>query len=161
MNITVIGAFSLAVFAMILLYVRGENFKRKAKQLTSALDAANRETKYLSEIVIELAKEEQQLLHERFAKVQQTGSPRVELMRFTGLLIEAAESVISDSALGHKSVHQAFKYYVGNFTQFAFEDFNHFILQETAKKRQLWTKNSIHHYLNLCKACIDELESVK
>ena len=140
MNITIMGAFAVAVFAMILLYVRGENYKRKAKQLASTLDSANREAKYLSEVVIELAKEEQKLLRERFNRVQRMGSPKVELMRFTGLLIEASETVISDSTVGGRSVQQAFKLYVANYSQFAFEDFNNFILQETAQKRQLWTK---------------------
>ena len=87
------------------------------------------------------------------------GSPKVELLRNTGLLVEAAESVISDSAIGHKSVHQAFKHYIANYTQFAFEDFNNFILQEAAQKRQLWTRNTINSYLDLCKVCIEELES--
>ncbi|WP_372768219.1 hypothetical protein [Pseudoalteromonas sp.] len=159
MSITVMGGYALAIFAMIFLYVRGENYKRKAKRFASTLDGANRETKYLSEIVIELAKEEQHLLHERFIKVQRVGSPKIELLRITGLLVEAAESVISDSALGHKSVQQAFKHYVANFTQFAFEDFNNFILQESTDKRQLWSKNNIHSYLDLCKSCIDDLES--
>lgn len=159
MNITVMGSIALAVFAMIFLYVRGENYKRKAKQLASTLDGANRETKYLSEIVIELAKEEQHLLRERFIKVQRAGSHKVELLRFTGLLVEAAESVISDSALGHKSEQQALKHYIANFTPFAFEDFKNFILQESADKRQLWSKNNINSYLDLCKSCIDDLES--
>lgn len=159
MNITVMGSIALAVFAMIFLYVRGENYKRKAKRLSSTLDGAKRETKYLSEIVIELAKEEQHLLHERFVRVQRAGSPKVELLRFTGLLVEASDSVISDSALGKKSVQQAFKHHIANYTPFAFEDFNNFILQESAQKRQLWTKNNIHSYLDLCKSCIEELES--
>ena len=159
MNITIMGAFAVAVFAMILLYVRGENYKRKAKQLASTLDSANREAKYLSEVVIELAKEEQKLLRERFNRVQRMGSPKVELMRFTGLLIEASETVISDSTVGGRSVQQAFKLYVANYSQFAFEDFNNFILQETAQKRQLWTKNNIQSYLDLCKVCIDDLET--
>ena len=159
MNITIMGAFAVAVFAMILLYVRGENYKRKAKQLASTLDSANREAKYLSEVVIELAKEEQKLLRERFNRVQRMGSPKVELMRFTGLLIEASETVISDSTVGSRSVQQAFKLYVANYSQFAFEDFNNFILQETAQKRQLWTKNNIQSYLDLCKVCIDDLET--
>ena len=159
MNITIMGAFAVAVFAMILLYVRGENYKRKAKQLASTLDGANREAKYLSEVVIELAKEEQLLLRERFNRVQRMGSPKVELMRFTGLLIEASETVISDSTVGGRSVQQAFKLYVANYSQFAFEDFNNFILQETAQKRQLWTKNNIQSYLDLCKVCIDDLET--
>ena len=159
MNITIMGAFAVAVFAMILLYVRGENYKRKAKQLASTLDSANREAKYLSEVVIELAKEEQKLLRERFNRVQRMGSPKVELMRFTGLLIEASETVISDSTVGGRSVQQAFKLYVANYSQFAFEDFNNFILQETAQKRQLWTKNNIQSYLDLCKVCIDDIET--
>ncbi|WP_100914413.1 hypothetical protein [Pseudoalteromonas spongiae] len=158
MNITIMGSIALAVFAMIFLYVRGENFKRQARQLSSSLDGASRETKYLSEIVIELAKEEQKLLRERFIKVQRLGSPKVELLRFSGLLVEASESVISDSALGHKSVQQAFKHYVANYTPVAFEEFNSFILQQDTQIRQLWTKNNIHSYLDLCKACIEDLE---
>lgn len=153
------GIIALAVFAMIFLYVRGENYRRTAKQLASTLEGANRESRYLSEIVVELSKEEQSLLKERFNKVQRQGSAKVDLLRFTGLLIEAADTVISDSALGHKSVDQAFKYYISNYTQFSFEDFNNFILQETSQKRQLWKKGTISSYLDLCKVCISELES--
>ena len=158
MNMTLMGTIALAVFAMILLYVRGENFKRQIRQLSASLDSAKRETNYLSEIVIELAKEEQALLHERLTKVQRLGSPKIEFLRFSGLLVEASESVISDSALGHKSVQHAFKHYVANYTPVAFEEFNSFILQQNAQIRQLWKKNNIHSYLDLCKACIEELE---
>lgn len=159
MNITVMGSIALAVFAMIFLYVRGENYKRKSKRLTSSLDSANRETRYLSEVVLELAKEEQSLLRERFNRVKRSGSPNVELLSFTGLLVEAADSVISDSALGHKSVQQALKHYIANYSPLAFEDFNNFITQESAQKKQFWSKNNIHSYLDLCKSCIDDLES--
>lgn len=159
MNITIVGIVVIAVFVMIFLYIRGENYRRKAKQLSAALDSHHRENRYLSEVVVDLAKEEQQTLSHRFSRIQAKGSPNMHLMKNTALLIESCENVIKESTIGQKSVHDAFKKYVNNFTQGDFEEFNNFILQADAQKRQAWSKNNLHAYLELCKICMDELES--
>ncbi len=158
MMITIVGGIVIALFIMIFLYMRGENHRRTAQRLSAQLDGVNRETRYLTEVVIELAKEEQQTLRDRYSKIHRLGSPKVSLMRNTGLLIESCEAVIRDSTLGHKTVQAAFKHYIENHTNHDFEEFNNFILQSSAEFRQLWSKNTLHDYIELCKKCMDELD---
>lgn len=157
MNMTIVGSAVLAVFIMIFLYMRGENYRRQVSRLSARLDGANRESKYLCEVVMELAKEEQHILQERLQQAQRKGSPNVNLMRLTSLLIEACETVINDSTIGHKTVHESFKAYVNNYSTLSYEDFNNLIVQENAQKRQLWAKNNLNAYFDLCKTCLQEL----
>jgi len=158
MNITLVGGIVIGIFIMALLYVRGENYRKELDRTKALYNKVTRETRYLTDVVLELAKEEQRVLLERFNRFKQRGTPNVELLKFTSLLIEAYEVVISEATVGHKTVHEAFKEYANNNTNIGFEEFNNYLIQTSSNKRQYWAKNTLHDYIDLCKVMLDELE---
>lgn len=158
MNITLVGSIVVVIFIMALLYVRGENYRKELERTKGLFNKVNRETRYLTDVVLELAKEEQRILLERFTRFKKRGTPNLELLKFTSLLIEAYEVVISEATVGHKTVHEAFKCYANNNTDIGFEAFNNYLIQTSSNKRQFWAKNTLHDYIDLCKVMLDELE---
>ncbi|WP_177208041.1 hypothetical protein [Pseudoalteromonas denitrificans] len=158
MNITLVGSIVVGFFVMVLLYMRGENFRKELDRTKALYNKVSRETQYLTNVVLELAKEEQRILYEKFTRFQKRGSPNVELLKFTGLLIEAYEVVISETTVGQRTVHEAFKEYANHNTNIGFEAFNNYLIQTSSKKRQYWAKNTLHDYIELCKVMLEELE---
>ncbi len=159
MNITYVGFAVVAVFIMIFLYVRGENFRRELEQSKRQCNKSNKEMRYLTDVVFELAKEEQAALSARFQRLQKRGTGNIELHKFCSLVVEASEYVISGATVGHQLVQDAFKEYTLDHTNTNYEDFNKYLLQADGKKRQAWSKNTLHDYLVFCKLMLDELES--
>ncbi|TMO62101.1 hypothetical protein [Pseudoalteromonas aurantia] len=157
MSMTVVGGIVFSVFLMILLFVRGENIKRELKRANSKLESASRQKTHLGGIVMELAKEEQLMLKERMARIQTANTPNERFVVCTRLLIDASDSVISDAALGNRTVKKAFEYYISHFSDIPFTEFKAVILQEK-KRQQLWAGDNIHAYLELCKSCISAIE---
>lgn len=157
MSMSIVGGIVFSVFIMILLYVRGENIKRELKRANAKLDATSRQKTQLGSMVMELAKEEQLMLKERMAKVQRDSSPSERMVVCTSLLVDACDSVISDTALGNRSVKQAFEYYISNYSDVPFSEFKGVVLEDK-NRRNLWAGNNIHTYLELCKNCIDAIE---
>ena len=159
MNITYVGIAVVIGFALVYLYFRAENYRKELAIYRRKADSASKVGRQLAQQVHDFAKADFLLLKERFTRIQTGGSSNIQTLRFTSILFEAAEDVIAQTSMNDKTVIEAFKEYINQSGQYGYGDFSQFLLQESEHKQQLWQRNTLKDYLQLCKTCLLDLES--
>ncbi|WP_157368797.1 hypothetical protein [Algicola sagamiensis] len=119
------------------------------------LNGAKSESDYLGEIIITLASEQELLFRERFDSLRQYGAIPPDTEPMLESLIKGCGTVISDAALGHKSVHEAYKEYLKKSTSISWDSFAKFLEQQDGQVLRHWQKNSVSEYFFTCKILLD------